>query len=234
MKDTAGQLDTQAIRVTCEAEKTLPLDAIEEFQGKLKKRSKKDIAKIRASIEKWGFTFPFFIWKSDEHNYCLDGHGRIQALVEMRQEGIDLPQLPVVYIDAADDAEAKAKLLQLNSRYGVIDEAGLAEFIDGLDIDLSDFELDVNELSITGVSQTKEESVDYLVYGKNRIPITAVERDGLDKLLAEYTGIFGVNAGFVSRLIKVDNDIGKGLFFSEKLTPSKEPTTTPAASAPTA
>jgi hypothetical protein len=87
----------EPIRITCRAADSLPLDAIEEFQGNLKKRSKKDISKIRASIEKLSFLFPFYIWNGSGHNYCLDGHGRIQALTEMRRSGVDLPMLPVVY-----------------------------------------------------------------------------------------------------------------------------------------
>jgi hypothetical protein len=206
----------EPIRITCKAAGSLPLDAVEEFQGGLKKRSKKDIAKIRASIEKLGFTFPFFIWNGSGHNYCIDGHGRLQALAEIRESGADLPEFPVVYIDAKDEDEAKIKLLQLNSRYGVIDEGGLVEFIDGLDIDLNDFELDVNEQSVTGISRTQEEKLEYLIFGKNKIPVSNTEKTGLENRLNAYLSEFGINAGFVSRLLNVENNLDKGLFFSEK------------------
>jgi hypothetical protein len=97
------------IEVTCSAADLLPLDAIEEFQGNLKARTKADVEQIITSITKYGFSFPFFVWNGTGHNYCLDGHGRIQALAEMRRRGEDIPLLPVAYIEAADEAEAKQK-----------------------------------------------------------------------------------------------------------------------------
>ena len=106
------------INICCSGADSLPLDAIEEFQGKLKKRSKKDEEKIIRSIVEYGFSFPFFVWNGIGHNYCLDGHGRILALAEMRKRGTDLPMFPVVYVDAKDETEAKQKLLRLNSQYG--------------------------------------------------------------------------------------------------------------------
>jgi hypothetical protein len=101
----------------------------------------------------------------------------------------------------------------LNSHYGVIDEGGLVEFINGLDIDLNDFELDVNEQSITGIQKSQEEKVEYLVIGKNRIPVTDTERDEFEKRLNNYILEYGINAGFVSRLLAVENNINRGVFF---------------------
>lgn len=123
-----------AIRIECKGADVLPLDAIEEFQGNLKKRSKKDIDLIITSIDKYGFSFPFFIWNGTGHNLCLDGHGRLQALAEMRRRGEDLPLFPVVYVEAKDEAEAKNKLLRLNSQYGVMTVESVLEFADGVDI----------------------------------------------------------------------------------------------------
>lgn len=119
------------IRITCRGADSLPLDAIEDFQGNLKKRSKKDIDLIIKSIEKYGFSFPFFVWNGSGHNYCLDGHGRIQALAEMRRRGVSLPLFPVAYIEAEDEAEAKQKLLRMNSQYGHMTMESLNEFMDG-------------------------------------------------------------------------------------------------------
>jgi ParB-like chromosome segregation protein Spo0J len=104
------------IRIECKGADLLPLDAITDFQGNLKKRGKKEVEQIIKSIEKYGFSFPFFVWNGTGDNYCLDGHGRLQALAELRRRGVDLPLFPVAYIDAADEAEAKQKLLRLNSQ----------------------------------------------------------------------------------------------------------------------
>jgi len=78
----------QTIAIQCKGADVLPLDAIEEFQGNLKKRTKADIEKIIVSISKYGFSFPFFVWNGDGHNRCLDGHGRLQALCEMRPRNV--------------------------------------------------------------------------------------------------------------------------------------------------
>lgn len=135
------------IRIECTGADRLPLDAIEEFQGNLKKRSKKDIDLIITSIEKYGFSFPFFIWNGTGHNYCLDGHGRIQALSELRRRGEDLPMFPVVYVDAKDEAEAKNKLLRLNSQYGQMTVESVLEFTDGIDMQFEELKLsDGNDL----------------------------------------------------------------------------------------
>ena len=129
------------IRIECTGADSLPLDAIEEFQGNLKKRSKKDIDLIITSIEKYGFSFPFFIWNGTGHNYCLDGHGRIQALSELRRRGEDLPMFPVVYVEAKDEAEAKNKLLRLNSQYGQMTIESVMEFSGGIDIQFEELSL---------------------------------------------------------------------------------------------
>ena len=55
--------DRQTIRISCNVRDFLPFSQIEEFQGNLKKRSKKEISKIITSILKFGFSFPFFVWK---------------------------------------------------------------------------------------------------------------------------------------------------------------------------
>lgn len=131
----------EPIRIECKGADLLPLDAIEEFQGNLKIRSKKDIEQIIKSIETYGFSFPFFVWNGTGHNYCMDGHGRIQALSEMRRRGLTLPLFPVVYIDAKDESEAKQKLLRLNSQYGHMSIDSVIEFTSGIDVEWGDLAL---------------------------------------------------------------------------------------------
>lgn len=136
------------IRIACQGADLLPLDAIEDFQGGLKKRGKREIELIIKSIENYGFSFPFFVWNGTGHNYCLDGHGRIQALAEMRRRGESLPMFPVVYVDAADEAEAKQKLLRLNSQYGAMTKASVIEFAGDIVVDWGDLILPNGQLVI--------------------------------------------------------------------------------------
>lgn len=136
------------IEITCRGADVLPLDLIEEFQGTLKKRTKRDIERIIKSILTYGFSFPFFVWPYNGRNYCLDGHGRIQALREMSNQGIPLPSFPVAYIDAADEQEAKQKLLRLNSQYGQMTLESVLRFVEGLDVTWEDLALPDGFLSI--------------------------------------------------------------------------------------
>lgn len=129
------------IKIKCEANDTLELEQITEFQGGLKVRDNTDYEKIEKSIRKHGFSFPFFIWKKGKINYCLDGHGRIGALQRMVAGGESLPPLPVVYIKCKDEAEAKEILLKLNSTYGHMTAESVKEFLGDLQIDLSELAL---------------------------------------------------------------------------------------------
>lgn len=146
------------IEIKCKGADVLPLDAIVEFQGNLKRRTKKDIEKIITSIKKYGFSFPFFIWNESGENYCLDGHGRIEALAEMRRQGVDLPLFPVVYVEAKDEAEAKQKLLRLNSQYGQMTFESVIEFAGGMDLVAEELSLPNGDNLIIKVQDYKHEN----------------------------------------------------------------------------
>jgi hypothetical protein len=71
--------------------------------------------------------------------YALDEAGRL--IVNKGTTPPPIPDLPIVFIEAANEAEAKQKILQLNSQYGIIDLEGFREFIDGLDMEWGDLAL---------------------------------------------------------------------------------------------
>jgi hypothetical protein len=84
-------VEMQHIRITCKVSDFLPLESIGEFQGALKKRDRYDIGNIKKSLLKYGVTFPFFIWEQNKVLYCLDGHGRRLALIELSKQGYIIP-----------------------------------------------------------------------------------------------------------------------------------------------
>ena len=129
------------MEITCKTNDTLPLSALTEFQGGLKKRTEDDYNKIIKSINKYGFAFPFFVWQHDGINHVLDGHGRLGALQRMTNAGEKIPDLPVVYVNAKSEAAAKNLLLRLNSTYGQMTAESVATFLDGIDIDFDDIKL---------------------------------------------------------------------------------------------
>ena len=130
-----------SIVINCTGSDTIQLHELTEFQGELKERSAGDVEKIIKSIKKHGFSFPFFVWKNDGKNNVLDGHGRLIALKQMAAAGEEIPALPCVYISAKDEAEAKEKLLKLNSQYGHMTAESVLEFVGDTDIELEDLQL---------------------------------------------------------------------------------------------
>lgn len=190
----------KTISIQCTGADRLPLEAIEEFQGPLKKRSKEEIGKIKTSIEKYGFSFPFFVWNGTGHNYCLDGHGRIEALVQMRKEGYILPSFPVAYIEAKDEEEAKNKLLRLNSQYGHMTVDSVLEFMDDLHVDWGELQLPADDylaLDETGepvgpddspAYTTKIKAPNYEITGEKPETEELVNTEKYEELSAEIQG----------------------------------------------
>lgn len=131
----------KTINITCKTGDYLPLAKLTQFQGKFKFRETADIAKVKKSILRYGFSFPFFVWKIDKTNYILDGHGREIALKELQEEGYEIPELPIVYIEAQNQQEAKEKLLRINSRFGDITNNSFVDFTKGLNFDFNSVDL---------------------------------------------------------------------------------------------
>ena len=129
------------LEINCTGSDTIQLHELTEFQGELKERSAGDVEKIIKSIKKHGFSFPFFVWKKGDKNNVLDGHGRLMALKQMAAAGEEIPALPCVYISAKDEAEAKEKLLKLNSQYGHMTADSVAAFLGDIKIDFDELAL---------------------------------------------------------------------------------------------
>lgn len=147
------------MEITCKTNDTLPLSALTEFQGGLKKRTEDDYNKIIKSINKYGFAFPFFVWQHDGINHVLDGHGRLGALQRMTAAGESIPDLPVVYVNAKDEVSAKDLLLRLNSSYGKMTVETVRDFIGDISIDFEDLELPKCSLDLSDLFE-KEITVD--------------------------------------------------------------------------
>jgi DNA modification methylase len=146
------------IVINCTGSDTLELDELADFQGALKQRSAADINKIIKSIKKHGFSFPFFVWAHDDIKHVLDGHGRLAALKKMQADGEEIPALPCVYVEAENEAEAKEKLLKLNSQYGHMTAESVADFLDGMEIELDDLALPDGVLDLSGIAAPEEET----------------------------------------------------------------------------
>ncbi len=143
------------ITTTCKTEFTLDFHAIRNFQGDLKIRTLTDIPHLKRSIQEHGFSFPIYVWRHDELGRivydCLDGHGRITALHELESEGYEIPEVPVVFIDAKDINDARERLIQVNTLSSPFTETGLQDLVISLpDISIADYtipDIDTTALS---------------------------------------------------------------------------------------
>lgn len=118
------------IKINCETKDKLKLTDMAFFQGNLKKRTGKDLAELKASLESEGLMMPFAVWKHDNKNLLLDGHGRKQVLMQMCDEMPDIlsTDFPVVYVEAETENDARKALLQITSSYGKITKTGVKQF----------------------------------------------------------------------------------------------------------
>ena len=140
----------QTIQIKCDTKDTLEIAELTELQGGLKERTDIDYDKIKLSIIKFGFSFPLFVWKSGKTNYLCDGHGRFATLCKMQKDGYIIPPLPVVYIQCKNKAEAKQKLLRLNSTYGKLTKESVLEFAEDLEINFDEISLPDTVIDFSG------------------------------------------------------------------------------------
>lgn len=105
-----------------------------EFQGNLKSLSETDYQKLKGEIVELGFSFPVAIWQNSQQNFILDGHQRRRVLLKMRDEGWQIPPIPVTIIFADSFKKAKQKLLGAASQFGKVEGQGLYEFLSEADI----------------------------------------------------------------------------------------------------
>ncbi len=133
--------NTKYIPIRCKGNRYLSYDRLKTFQGDLKEMTETNAEKLKASILKYGWVAPIFVWGSD---YILDGHGRLLVLGELLKEGYTIGDLPVVDIEARTKKEAAEILLAINSKYQTITDEGLYRFMDEMELgieDMSIFEL---------------------------------------------------------------------------------------------
>jgi hypothetical protein len=156
------------IEIKCTGTKNVRLETFKELQGNLKELSKVNYEKLKASILKYGFSFPVFCYKLKDTHYILDAHQRISTLKLLQSEGYYIPDLPTVFVEAKDKREAKEKLLQLNSPYGKMTNEGLDEFMNEKGFELSYDLLDTLELPDINIDYFKDIDLGEIKDNKDR------------------------------------------------------------------
>lgn len=140
--------NSKNIAVTCAGSGWANINDLMEFQDSLKILPAKNYQKLKHSIMKYGFTAPIFVWENE--NKILDGHQRILAVKKMLNEGfkLDSNKLPIVAAQAADEKEAKKKILLFISQYGVTNETRLFGFLEANDLDFVGLK---DDIEISGI-----------------------------------------------------------------------------------
>lgn len=129
-KPVATSGGERVVRIACSGAAVVELDKLTAFQGGLKDLSKENYEKLRLDIIELGFSEPVSCWKHPDGKIrILNGHQRVRALTKMREDGWTVPPLPVSWVEAADEREARMKVLSLTSQFGEITGEGLSEFM---------------------------------------------------------------------------------------------------------
>lgn len=115
----------------------IDIEDLSEFQEDLKTATDEELAKLRGEILENGFTCPFAIWHNGGKNWILDGHQRKKVLTLLREEGYEIPKMPVVNIVAKTRKIANRILGGMVSQYGKVTAQGAMEWMSraGLTID---------------------------------------------------------------------------------------------------
>jgi len=129
------------LRIECTGTKAMTLGDLVRFQGGLKTLPEENYQAFKAQLLKLGFSSPFHLWQAPDQAWKLvDGHQRLTTLTRMAEEGVEMPDaFPAVEVFAADEQQAKQKVLALASQYGKIDGEGLRLF--ALEAGLSKLEI---------------------------------------------------------------------------------------------
>ena len=144
------------IEIKCETENSVSIEELGFFEKDIKVRNGYDIKRMKQSIEKSGFICPLFIWKKDGQDIILDGKTRVIALLSLKKEGYEIGDIPVVYVEAKDEKEAREKVLQVNSRYGKITEASFDFFVKDANLNKADFNIRFDTIHFETVDTYKE------------------------------------------------------------------------------
>jgi DNA modification methylase len=124
------------IKIKSKGNRLIDWQDLKPFQGNLKKADKEDIEKLKVIIKRRGWTVPIAVWEDN----ILDGHGRLEALKSLINEGCTVGKIPVIDIEAKDKKEASEILLEINSRANKMTDEGLYEFIQEFGIQEYDFD----------------------------------------------------------------------------------------------
>jgi DNA modification methylase len=142
-----------------------PIDRLHPYAQNAKMHGSDQVAKIAASMAKFGWTVPCMVADDGE---LIAGHGRVLAATRL-----GLSEVPVIRLGHLDEAERRAYRIADNklTELGDWDEAILRDEIAGLlaeDFDLS--LLGFDDVDLDALLQDPDEAGDGTVEGEDEVP----------------------------------------------------------------
>jgi len=135
------------IEIKCKGANLIDWRYLSPFQDDLVYSTEDEIDALSYRIIKKGFDNPISVWKSPDNKlYTLDGHRRRIVLERLEEMGYKIPPIPVDYVEAADEKDAKERILGFRSQFGHVTQEGFDNFIK-----LADIEIDVDSLRIDNI-----------------------------------------------------------------------------------
>lgn len=136
--------------LACDTKLKLPFSKLNGIQGALKAMAEEDFEVIKNSFLKDGIDFSWTVWKDKKGKWwVIDGHGRLELVKKLAEEGYEIPSLPCVETYAKSFEEAKLKVLRSSSVYHKTTKQGLYEFMSGAGLKFDDIlQFRIPEISI--------------------------------------------------------------------------------------
>lgn len=186
------------VEIKCDSNDFINIEDLSFFEQDIKVRNGYDIKRMKQSIEKSGFICPLFLWHNGKEDILIDGKTRVLALLALAKEGWTIGNIPVVYVEAKDETEAKEKVLQVNSRYGKITEASFDFFVKDANLNKADFNIRFDTIHFDNIDpyyekrrETQEEVTRVIREGKPLEQTVATTGAGsvIKQTLAEHSEV---------------------------------------------
>ena len=125
----------------------MKLSQLTPYENNVKEHPPEQVEQIKQSILQYGMNDPIAVW--GKNNLIVEGHGRYEAMKELGEGTV-----PVIRLDHLSDEQRRAytivhNKLTMNSGFDI---DALNEELRDLDIDLSEFDIEIPEIEVPEVS----------------------------------------------------------------------------------
>lgn len=127
------------LSIRCTGADSVLIEELHPFQDDIKTMTPSVLKKLENVLIQHGFSEPISVWGNapDGKKWILNGHQRLTALKSLQSKGWFIPPIPVAYIDADDEFEARKKVLTLASQFGDFQQDHMAEFVAKAQLDMN-------------------------------------------------------------------------------------------------